>query len=104
MPPSCWKIRSKLVSAVSAAGELPLSWGRSGTFGNLKALVLRMNDLQGGLPASWAQPASFASLNHLDVAGAVPAGAARAALSCRVTCCRGAYCFQGRVCEDVCSG
>ncbi len=98
-----WKSSSKLGSAGSAAGELPPSWGRSGAFGNLKALVLRMNDLQGGLPASWAQPASFASLNHLDVAGAVPAGAARAAL-CRVTCCCGASCFRGRICEEVCSG
>lgn len=54
----------------SAPGNLPPSWGRNGTFANLKALILEENELQGTLPAAWAQPASFLSLVHLDVSSA----------------------------------
>ena len=86
-PLSSWNGKQQAGECRVCAGELPPSWGRSGAFGNLKALVLRENDLQGGLPASWAQPAAFASLNHLDVAGARPAGGARALLSRDLASC-----------------
>lgn len=54
---------------LTQSGELPPSWGSNATFANLKSLILRGNQLQGGLPASWAEPAAFTSLDHLDVSG-----------------------------------
>ena len=56
-------------ATLAQGGELPPSWGSNTTFANLKALILRGNQLQGGLPASWAEPAAFTSLDHLDVSG-----------------------------------